>query len=94
MFKINCEKVTESGEKLKEKSKELKEIMGSLQGLEGKIADCWKGTDSENFLLSFNKHNQELSYVVAFLKNHSELFKQCAEAHDQIDIDYGRAMSS
>ncbi len=94
MFKINCEKVTQSGEKLKEKADQLKQIMGQLNNLEGQIGEIWKGTDSTNFLITFNKHNKELSYIVAFLNNHSELFKKCAEAHDQIDQDYGKAMSS
>ena len=93
MFKINCEKVTEAGEKCKAKAEQLQGIMSSLNSLEQEIAEVWQHSDSYNFLLSFNKHNQELTYIIAFLKNHADLFKKSAEAHDQIDQDYGNAMS-
>ena len=94
MFKINCEKVGEVGEKFEQEAEEIKKIMSALLGLEEEIKELWTGGDSNNFNVKFDSHNKELSHVVAFLKNHSELLKQCAETHNALDEDFGQAMTS
>ena len=73
MFKINCEKVGDVGEKFLEESEKVKEIYLATIKLEQEISEIWKGGDSYNFRVSFKGHNNELTHIVAFLKNHSEL---------------------
>ena len=94
MFKINCEKVGEVGEKFKEEAEEIKKIKAGLEGLGEEIQKIWKGGDSYNFNVSFSAHNKEISHVIAFLNNHSDLLIKCAETHNELDEDYGKAMSS
>ena len=93
MFRINCEKVGEVGEKFKEEAEEIKKIKDALSSLETEIQEIWKGGDSYNFHVSFSAHNKEISHVIAFLKNHGELLEKCAETHNDLDEDYGNAMS-
>lgn len=93
MLKINCEVVSTVGEKFKAEAEECENIMNQLKALEQDIADIWKGGDSYNFKVSFSSHNQELSHITAFLKNHGDLLIKCAETHNELDEDYGNAMS-
>ena len=94
MFKINCEVVSTVGEKFKTNADEIKKIYSSLTALEKEIQECWGGGDSYNFHVSFNGHNKDLTHIVAFLKNHGELLEKCAETHNELDVDFGNAMSS
>ena len=93
MFRVNCEQLTSVGDKFIADAEKVDGIIGALRALENEFAESWKGGDSYNFLISFNKHNSELSYLKAFLKNNGEFLKEYSDNHDQLDQDYGNAMS-
>ena len=94
MFKANCEKIEDVSNKLAKTADDLKGIYYRLQKIEGEMQEIWYDGAGYNFQLSFNEHNQQLSYMMNFVKNNSELLKRTAGVHDELDQDYGQAMSS
>ena len=94
MFRINCDSVNTVGESYIKKADQLKSIKGALMSIQKDIEGIWGGGDSYNFSIKFDRHAQEVSKMVAFFENNGQFLVKCAEAHDELDIDFGNAMSS
>ena len=91
-IKINCKRVYETGLKYTKQAELIMKEQQKLNAISGEIESAWTGADSNNFLVSFNKHIEELNNIMAFLNNESGILKANALEHSNIDINFTNKM--
>ena len=91
-LRINCKKVYETGVDYTNISEEIIKIQGNLKNSYQAIENNWSGVDSHNFLVSLDKHINDLEQIYSFLNYNGELLKKNALEHGTIDNNFATKM--
>ena len=82
---------------------QLSQLGDAFQALHGEynkllekiIAEAWTvGIAKDNYSIKYTENFHEITKAIAFCKNQAEFLKQYCEVHDEMDKDFGQAMSS
>lgn len=88
IIKINCKRVYDVGNHYQNSADRLKEIKNEMREISNSILSNWNGADSNNFILKYNSHINELDVLINFLEAKSELLKGNALNHGTADDNF------
>ena len=92
IFRINCKRVYENGVYYNNNCEKIINIQKELKNIYDGIDNNWEGVDKHNFLVSFNKHIEDINTLINFLTVNSDLLKKNALEHSEIDNVFAAKM--
>jgi len=87
-IKVNYRELENISVFVDEKTVELETDLRDVMTLIGQIKNCWKGIDSENFILNSTTYVKNTNINVTELKNISNLIKTIATKYGEKDTSF------
>ena len=92
IIKINCKRVYDVGNHYKNSADRLRQLKEEMRVISNSILSNWQGADSNNFILKYNSHINDLDVLINFLEAKSELLKGNAINHGTVDDNFSVSM--
>ena len=91
-IRINCRKVFDNGVYYEKTGEEIESIQKDLENIYETLDKEWSGVDDHNFLVSFNRHINDMNQMIGFLATNGDLLKKNALEHNGIDNNFAVKM--
>lgn len=85
ILKINCKRVYKSAMDFDELNQKYCLLLEKMQNISSGISESYSGIDSKIFVNNFNNYITSLEKISTFLSNKSNIMKEAAKKHSQID---------
>lgn len=92
IIKINCKRVYDVGNHYRDSAERLRALKEEMRNISTSILTNWQGADSNNFIIKYNEHINNLDILINFLDAKAEVLKGCAINHGTADDNFSVSM--